>query len=67
MNYYPEQLEAILFWLKHLNEGDKQLEKFGEGALFLKPIGLTDGDSADWGTLRDEIGGAWSWFPPEKP
>jgi hypothetical protein len=64
VNYYPEQLRAILVYIETLNEADKRIDEIKSEALpYMAEIRLTDEHKTDCGTLRDEIGGAWSWEP----
>lgn len=66
MNFYPEQVQAILIYIRHLNAAENETEPLeGEGIPFMASIKLTDNHGTDYGELRDEIGGSWSWFPPE--
>lgn len=66
MNFYPEQVQAILIYIRHLNAAEKDTESFeGDCIPFMSAIKLIDRDGTDYGELRDEIGGSWSWFPPE--
>lgn len=63
MNYYPEQLEAIVNILKGLNEISKSNE--GNSYMLQNHIKLVDSDGFVLGTFGDEIGGSWSFFPAE--
>jgi hypothetical protein len=64
VNYYPEALKAIIAYLEALNAAEKVVGD-GENLPYPAEIKMTDNYGTDWGVLRDEIGGAWSWFPPE--
>lgn len=63
MNFYPDQLRAIVAYLDALDAIGKA--HAGECVPFPKAVPLTDGYGGDYGHLRDEIGGSWSWFSPE--
>ncbi len=66
INVYPDQLRQILAYIEALDGVDKQLiENRPDYPIGPKRIELHGyEDEADWGTLQDEIGGAWSWTPP---
>jgi hypothetical protein len=67
MNFYPETIQAVVAAINALNELDKKLDEIStdDGMPYLAAVKLTDSHGTDFGTLRDEIGGSWSWFPPE--
>lgn len=67
INVYPDQLRQILAYIEALDAVDKQfIENRPDFPIGPKPIQLHGyEDESEWGTLRDEIGGAWSWTPPE--
>lgn len=70
MNFYPKTIQAIVASIEALNALDTRLDEIGmgdDGVPYLAVVKLTDRDGTDYGTLRDEIGGSWSWFPPEVP
>jgi hypothetical protein len=66
VNYYPEQLRVILLYIEALNEAEEKINKINYFyPPYAKSINLTDEGGADFGELRDEIGGSWSWTPAE--
>jgi hypothetical protein len=64
MNYYPDALKAIVSYIEALNAVDKTLEG-ADDIPYLAAIPLTDAHQTNYGKLVDEIGGLWSWVPPE--
>lgn len=68
MSFYPEQLRKVVVILDGLNRIDKELDEVQTevpAEVYFEKVKLTDSDGSDLGTAVDEIGGAWSWIPPE--
>lgn len=66
MNFYPSHLKAIVAYIDALDAAEAEVMKIGDELPYPAQIRLTDSADTDYGMLRDEIGGAWSWFPPER-
>lgn len=62
MNFYAEQLQAVVDYLNALNA----LESKGKLSLVSPaPIVMFEDANGDpFGSLVDEVGGVWSWVPP---
>jgi hypothetical protein len=66
-NYYPETLQTIVAILEGLNAIEKTTAEIkGDALPYIKEVPLTDETGFDYGVARDEVGGAWSWFPAEQ-
>jgi hypothetical protein len=67
---YPETLEQILAYIRHLNDAEGDVMelsmKTGIDAIGLDDIKVIDGSGNHIGWLVDEVGGAWA-FTQTKP
>lgn len=71
-NIYDRPLKVIVHYIEALNAAERAITEAGfdneaTAMPYPKEIKLTDCDGSDYGVLRDEIGGSWSWFPPLPP
>lgn len=66
MNFYPETLRYIADMCDALAEVEKKTTVDIMGVRFKSGIKIeTVEGECDFGTLHDEIGGEWSWYPPK--
>lgn len=62
MNFYAEQLQGVVDYLKALNA----LEVHGKVSLQTPAqiVIFEDAEPVPFGRIVDEVGGIWSWVPP---
>lgn len=65
-NLYPNQVQAILIYIKALDAAEKEIheKKLGE-VPYPEVIHLKDSSDVGFGQLQDEVGGSWSWVAPK--
>lgn len=67
MNFYPDQLRRIADILDAFDQIDGAEAPVSSGSTIGLPVAvaLSDEHGQAFGRCVDEIGGAWSWYPPE--